>query len=500
MKTHVIQLDQHDDLTSVRDKMVWAKTPRILLVWPSRRSVDIRSLDMVLLQRHANSLGAQLGFATRSNAVRRSAIELGIPVFRSSTEAQYEMWGDQPHRHLRRRGKRRKNLRATLKRMRENVLAQDPEWLKNSYTRISVFTAGVLAVLVLFFLFLPSATIRLNPATQVQSVTIPIIIDPESIVVSIAGVIPAHLVSASVEGKGEAPATGKTTVPEARASGIVRFTNLTQSSVNIPEGTIIRTIELPAIRFFVSKSGEVQGGVGETLDLPVRSVEGGFEGNLPVDKLQAIEGSTGLSLAVTNPESTTGGGDVEKTIATSEDHIKLFEKVDETLSQQARVEITKQIPQGGYLLAGTLIGETVSEIYDPPDGLPAPRISLTLKRNFQAFYISDEDLKSLGNLVLDASVPKGYTPNSDTLSILPFGEPEIASDGRLTWQIRADRKIAAKINLLDVMSRVLGRKPETAKGNLAKLNVASSPEIVLSPAWWFWLPSLPLRITVDTKP
>ncbi len=500
MKTHVIQLEQHDDLTSVRDKMSWAKTPRILLVWPPRRRIDIRPLDMVLLQRHAISLGAQLGIATRSDEIRRSAGELGIPVFRSSTEAQYELWINQPHKHPLRRRKRRENLRATLTRMRESGLAQEPAWLKNPYMRISIFAAGVLAVLVFFILFLPSATIRLNPATQVQSVTIPIIIDPESTVVSITGVIPAHLVSTAVDGKGEAPATGKMTVPEARALGIVRFTNLTPSPVNVPEGTIIRTVGLPAIRFFVSKSGEVLGGVGETLDLSVRAVEGGFEGNLPADSLQAIEGSKGLSLAVTNPEPTTGGGDVEKTVSNSEDRSKLLAKVSETLLQQAQVEITQQIPQGGYLLAATLTGETVSEIYNPPDSSPGPRLALSLSQNYHAYYLSDEDLRSLGNLVLDASVLEGYSPLSDTLSILPVGEPEISSDGRLTWQVRADRKIAAKMNLLEVMSRVLGRTPETAKRNLAKLKLASSPEIVLSPSWWFWLPSLPLRIKVELNP
>jgi len=60
MKTQVIQLDLHDDVTSVRDKMSWAKTPRILLVYPRRSHNLGRLLDLRLLQRHASILGAQL--------------------------------------------------------------------------------------------------------------------------------------------------------------------------------------------------------------------------------------------------------------------------------------------------------------------------------------------------------------------------------------------------------------------------------------------------------
>ena len=64
MKTKIISLESHDDLISVRDKFSWAKTPRILLVWPKYEKITLRLLDMKVLQRHADSLGAQLGLVT----------------------------------------------------------------------------------------------------------------------------------------------------------------------------------------------------------------------------------------------------------------------------------------------------------------------------------------------------------------------------------------------------------------------------------------------------
>jgi hypothetical protein len=65
LKTQLIPLETHDDVISIRDKMSWAKTPRMLLVWPAKGRVDVRPLDLTLLRRHATSLGAELGLVTR---------------------------------------------------------------------------------------------------------------------------------------------------------------------------------------------------------------------------------------------------------------------------------------------------------------------------------------------------------------------------------------------------------------------------------------------------
>ena len=88
MKTQIITLESHDDLISVRDRMSWAKTQRILLVWPKYEKVTLRQVDLKVLQRHALSLGAQLGLVTRARRVRQDAEALKIPVFESTGQAQ----------------------------------------------------------------------------------------------------------------------------------------------------------------------------------------------------------------------------------------------------------------------------------------------------------------------------------------------------------------------------------------------------------------------------
>ena len=112
MKTQIITLESHDDLISVRDRMSWGKSPRILLVWPKFERVTLRPVDLRVLQSHARTLGAELGLVTRIPNVQRDALGFGIPVFGTTAEAQRQAWPPRRiHRFLRLQ-KATPNLRA----------------------------------------------------------------------------------------------------------------------------------------------------------------------------------------------------------------------------------------------------------------------------------------------------------------------------------------------------------------------------------------------------
>ena len=92
MRTTIIRLEAHDDVFSTCDRMDWGNTGRILLVWPDGPTIIQRRLDLTLLQRHAQKLGAHLALACEDQEIRLRAIELGIPIFRSAAEAQRKPW------------------------------------------------------------------------------------------------------------------------------------------------------------------------------------------------------------------------------------------------------------------------------------------------------------------------------------------------------------------------------------------------------------------------
>jgi hypothetical protein len=165
VKTKIITLESHDDLISVRDRMSWAKTPRILLVWPKYEKVTLRLVDLKVLQRHASALGAQLGLVTRARRVRADAEELHIPVFESTGQAQRVSWPKLRRRRIAWHAPAR-NLR--LK--RSQLPASEEAWRAHPAVRVSAFVLGVSAVLTLVALFIPRAHITLTPVSRMQSV------------------------------------------------------------------------------------------------------------------------------------------------------------------------------------------------------------------------------------------------------------------------------------------------------------------------------------------
>ena len=180
MKTQVIQLEPIDDVTSVRDKMSWAKARRVLLVFPPRARILTRTLDMRLLRRQAIKLGILLAIVTRSRDLRRIAVNEGIPVFTKTSRAQRSAWEVLPVTET----PQRRGPRPNLRQMRSEAFPTEARWRALLGLRLLFFFLAILAVLSLSFLFVPSATIQLAPETSLQNLTVPVSADIDSLAVT----------------------------------------------------------------------------------------------------------------------------------------------------------------------------------------------------------------------------------------------------------------------------------------------------------------------------
>jgi hypothetical protein len=207
MKTQLLVLESHDDIISVRDRMSWAKTPRILLVWPKGEKIGLRPLDLKMLERHARALGATLGLVTRDSHVRREAAALGLPVFESPRAAQQDDW---PAHFVKlpKAWRHRKTQRLDLRAMRDAARPPEAAWRTSLAVRVGFFALGVLSVLAIAALFFPHAEITLSPESKTQSLTIPVVADPALQSVFIAGNIPAREATREITGSQSIPSTG----------------------------------------------------------------------------------------------------------------------------------------------------------------------------------------------------------------------------------------------------------------------------------------------------
>jgi hypothetical protein len=272
MKTQIVQLENHDDISSTLDKISWSKSIRILLVLPERSRLIHTRLDLILLQRRCTQIGAFLALVTQDGDTISLAVEQGIPVFHSITQAQKSPW-----RRRRRSRRPTSNLSpkaALAKPVSEPLLRASKSNLKNGVRLFAFFTA-IFAVLALIGFFLPSARIDIDRKKETQKLDLMIMASPENLFPSPSGSIPAYQTSVIVESSRQGSSTGTMFIPGAKAKGVVRFINMTDQMVTIPERTVVQTLSTPPIRFQTDQQVVIPPVLNDSVEAPVTAIEGG---------------------------------------------------------------------------------------------------------------------------------------------------------------------------------------------------------------------------------
>jgi hypothetical protein len=505
MKTQVLQLEPHDDAISTCDKLGWSQTGRILLVWPRKGRVLTRRLDLVLLQRHSQHLGAQLALVTRDPEVRRHAREISIPVFKNPKQAQIKRWRT-PRRPRWELPEKRTN-REELEKLQNLAHPKPKRWLTHPLTRLLLFLAGVLAVFAIAAVLLPGARIELTPEITTQRLTLDVRVSEAIDTFNISGILPVRTVEILVEGRDSLPTTGRTQAPFEPASGEVLFTNLTPATFTIPAGTIISTTGETPVRFATLQAVEMPAGPGESASISVEALEAGPLGNLSAESLIAIEGPLGLSLTVNNPEPTAGGSLQALPIPSQADRRQLYDRLLFTLEQTARDEFAARYPiqnlSGGDLVLSQTpqLVQTLEARYTPENDEVSETLELTLRLEYAFELVSQDDIQAFAQAVLDANLPPGFAPLAGSLQIKHAGVPEPDEEGEYQWSMTIERRIQALLDVQSIINLVLGLPVEDALQRLEQGVVsASPPRLMIAPDWWPRLPFLPFRIDVSLDP
>ncbi|TLN21085.1 hypothetical protein FDZ74_05185, partial [bacterium] len=440
MKTIVIQLDAHDDLISVRDKMDWSKAQRILLVWPPDGRPDLaRKYDLVSLQRHATALGAQLGLVTRDREVNAYARELGLAVFRSAKQAQRQRW---QRTHVRRRFRRRAQNPDRVNELHDALDQSKPPTFLLGWSRLAIFAMGVLAVLVMSVYLLPGATVQLQPVQTKQSIAMTVTADAKLKGASLNGLVAAETVATLVEVQGQIASTGKTSIPSGKARGTIMLTNMTNRNLTIPAGSLVSTLAPDELRFSTTREVILPSGVGETVQAPVEALVGGTVGNVAAGSVKALEGSQGPDVVVSQPEALRGGSDQTLPAITQADYAKLRNQLLETLKANAKNDLEVSLGSAKTLLADSLVLVQVEEEDAlPAVGNPGDTLTLSLRAEFSALAVASQDLENLARTALDAALPKGQRALPASLEITPSTKMKTLADGRVQWGMTATRKV-----------------------------------------------------------
>jgi hypothetical protein len=499
MKTHIIHLEAYDDYASTSDQMAWAKSERILLVYPKRGKSDQTILDLILINRKATQLGSQLAIVSDDGQLADFAEENNIPVFSSIKKAQRESWGDPLVRMQVKRIESKKRLGV----LRNQVISERRKRYpyENNWTRVIVFSLAVLAVILLLFVFVPSAVITLPLESRTQKIQITLFADPALNSPSLTGGVPVTINALFIEDRAEIASTGTIEIGDNPASGLVTISKNTPESVFIPEGTIFSTLSDPIIRFESTRTINLTLGVGETADIPVKAIEAGSQGNVVAGSIQAVEGALGTQITVVNSEAMVGGTDRSNPAPVEDDYEKLKSVLIEQLERKALDEIKKSTVEGKSIPVKILLKSIIKEELIPDFNSPSDVLALTMEAKMEVWVVKDQDILDAITISLEANIPSGYIAVPETLEIQEISDPlSTPINGKPQWKVTATQQIVPSWSAAEISQRAAGRKIDEVQEMLsASIDLAETATIEVKPFQCGILPIIPFQIEVISE-
>jgi hypothetical protein len=370
------------------------------------------------------------------------------------------------------------------------------------WLRLSIFTLGVLAVLSVVAFFLPTAQVTIYPDQQTQSFDIPVQASTDIQEINLSGLLPAQSIEFIIEGRDQITTTGSIALPAAPATGVVQFTNLSVDPVQIPAGTVVRTLSDPAIRFRTTRIASLPGENGAIIDVPVEAIQPGSNGNLGTERLVAIEGPLGINLRVSNSNPTSGGKNQRLKAVSAADQEKLFQRLVAALQQTAWEEYQASAdPKDLTLQSNAELDQILEEEYSASVGEPADFLELRLRAVYRVNTVLGTDIQAFANSVLDASLLTGYTPIPETLQITHEQIQNSPQKDQTGYDFHIERRVIYQPDLNSLPRTILGLPLAEAYSVLGKnIPMTQEPRIVLFPENWPRLPYLPFRITLNIEP
>jgi len=499
----ILELHEFEDVHSIRDRLAFTESKRVLLVVPPFSDVLKRRIDLQLVQRFAQEKRLDIALVTSDLDLRALATELDVPTFFTVEAGQRrQRWrraGDDgfgpyrpPDRSEARRAARDRDTRVS----QAGGEARRQIWMGVKAGLIVVVT---LAALVSAVAVVPSAEVFLVPESQRVVANALVVADPDVAAVDMAAArVPARYVVAEVKGTVTVPATGKRFIPDTRATGVVFFVNQLNIPFRVQKGTVVRTSAgAQATRFVVTSDLDVPAGIGAQAQAPIEAVEVGARGNVPTNFINEIEGVAALSLRVSNPDVTKGGGDREVTAVDPADLDIARNLLLEQLKQQALDSLARtDLGSTEFLLAGSVSTDAILDAtFDKEVTEQATELTLQMNVRFSALAVDSEDANIIVCAAMQAQAPAGYGLLAEGLTFQRGAEQPIGDTGTHQFEMQGLGYAAADIDVARALRAIAGKPRDTAASILQRdLSLQKPPRITVSPGWFPIVPLLPVRM------
>ncbi len=497
MKTHLLQLNSFDDCFSIIDNMNWSKANRILIVWPDKGTVSLNEKDMLLLLRKAESLGSQLAIVSDEKKIIEVSKFAGIQVFSSIPEANKKSW--RRSKKIRRKtfAENQEQRLARFKFLSQIIKRKPP--VLNRFIRILFFLLGCFSLLALIIFFIPSAIVDVKTIAKTMEIDLDLWTNPDIKSGNVSGAIPLEIVYKVKTDTFLGDSTGTIRIPSNFAIGDLKFRNLTDRGMTIPEGTIVRTSSEPPVRFKTLNALTLSGVINSEAQVQAVSLEGGIIGNVPPMAINAIEGLIGGNIMVENPDEFRGGSET-KTLSPSDFDYEiaksaLLEKMEKELID----EIKKEHPEGYLFPEGSVkLSKVIFEKKIPELNVPGESFQYQLSCEFSVWMIKQEDLNIILNDLMEANLPVGYTRIPGSMSTEIITQPVFDNNGDMRWNINATELIKPIVETDQIKNQIAGKSINSAFSILGQSEYLDKHSVIsISPNFLKRLPFIPFRIKVN---
>ena len=483
-----------ENLDSIRDEPVV-----VILPWEANAKNWDHPLDYELLLRDARDRAIDIAWVIEDPQLRPIAHAAGFRVFPALAAAETY------HAHHARfplRGARIPNrpqrpwYAAAPKRPKQPKLTRQPAWV--IALELVVLVGVLITIAGTLVIGVPSAKIVVYPSGFSYSRIVAVSVDADLQTADPqTGTIPTRRVGEEFEAAVEVPTSGQGFSFTGRAIGQVLFTNLLGQDYRVPEDSVVRTTSGSYPVRYRTTAEIVIPAFGQAT-APVEALEEGPSGNVDAYQINLVEGVVGFAVRVTNPSPISGA--VSKSVAavSQADRDRAWEVAAEQVLAQAYNGLQDLLEPGEFLPQQALVVQAVpKQAYTHLVGEQSPTLGLALRLLISAQAVKAADVQAVALRQLVAQLPEGHTLTDARFSYGEAAEEDVGP-GDFTFYVTAQGYATADITEDDLRTLVLGLPLEEAVARLeAALPLVRPPEITVQPAWFGFVPLVPLRIDVE---
>lgn len=341
----------------------------------------------------------------------------------------------------------------------------------------------LVAILILAYLFLPKAEVKIFVEPKVLEKDTQVVADPAvSSVNEESKIIPGEVVQTEVAGSAKDQASGRKMVGEA-AKGTVVLRNKTDEAkiiskgITLTAGTGVKfTLDLSVT--VASKSAD--DGTWGKATAAVSAAQVGADGNLPSGTDLTVANLPTSQVIAKAEGNFSGGTSKEVTVVSDADQKRLLASLASDLRRQAKNKLQEEKP-GKKILEEALAEEIIKKSYSKNVNDPSSEFSLNMTIKFKGTAFEEKDLKQIVGRLVTTQVPEGFGLDLNSTET-QADVSKLEKDGKLIFLARFKAKLIPQLNEEEIRNKIKGRSVKQVEEILKNMDGILGSEIRLTPS------------------